>query len=183
MNYDQLIYDVAIRNGYSPFISKLIAAQARLESANYTSSVFKLNNNMFGMKYVGQPLATRGTLVPSDERSSGDRNTNYYAKYKTPEDSAKDVVERLYRIKIGGVTQSQLQNAQTSLEFAKLLKQRQYFGGTAETYASGLKSRLLVVQVKEIADEIRDMAIKNKDILEVAAIMIIITSAYLLLNR
>jgi uncharacterized FlgJ-related protein len=183
MNLDQTIYDVAIRNGFSPATSKLIVAQARFESGNYKSNVFKQNNNLFGMKFVAQPLATRGTLAPSNERSSVDRNTNYYAKYKNPEDSVKDVVERLYSKTIGGVTQLQLQNAQTSLDFAKLLKLRGYYGGTPEEYSNGLKSRLRVIQVNEIADDIRNMVVKNRDIIEVAVLMVIITSAYLILNK
>jgi uncharacterized FlgJ-related protein len=101
MNYDQTIYDIAVKNGFTPQAAKLIIGQARVESANYTSQVFKNNNNMFGMKYVGQKLAQRGTLAPSSERTSGDVNTNYYAKYASPQDSARDVIERLYTKTMG----------------------------------------------------------------------------------
>jgi flagellum-specific peptidoglycan hydrolase FlgJ len=183
MSLDQTIYDVAIRNGFSPATSKLIVAQARLESANYSSNVFKQNNNLFGMKYVGQPLATKGTPAPQSERSSTDKITNYYAKYNTPEDSVRDVVERLYSKTIGGVTQMQLQNAMTPEDFAEYLKKRGYFGVSASQYAKGLKSRLLSVRINEIVSDIKNTAMNNKDIIEVAIVMVILASAYLLLNR
>jgi flagellum-specific peptidoglycan hydrolase FlgJ len=55
-NIDQDIYNMAIAEGFSPISAKLIVAQARLESGDYSSNVFVNNNNMFGMKYVGQTL-------------------------------------------------------------------------------------------------------------------------------
>jgi uncharacterized FlgJ-related protein len=73
MDIDQSIYNTAIEEGFSPTSAKLIVAQARLESSHYSSTVFKANNNMFGMKYVGQPLATKGTLAPSKELSKSCR--------------------------------------------------------------------------------------------------------------
>jgi len=64
MNYDQLIYDAALKGGFNPTSAKLVVAQAKHETCNYTSNVFKKNNNLFGMKFVGQPLAKRGTPAP-----------------------------------------------------------------------------------------------------------------------
>ncbi len=142
MNYDQTIYDIAVKNGFTPQAAKLIIGQARVESANYTSQVFKNNNNMFGMKYVGQKLAQRGTLAPSNERTAGDVNTNYYAKYASPQDSAKDVIERLYTKTMGGVTPAQLKAADSAETFSNLLKARGYFGGTATNYANAIKGSL-----------------------------------------
>lgn len=183
MNLDQTIYDIAISNGFSPLTSRLIVAQARLESANYTSNVFKQNNNLFGMKYVSQPLATKGTPAPQSERAAKDTVTNYYAKYKTPEDSVKDLVVRLYSKTINGVTQTQLQNAMTAENFAELLKRRSYFGIAATDYAKGLNSKLIQIKTNEIVGDIKDMAKENKDTLEVVAFLVILASAYLLLNR
>jgi uncharacterized FlgJ-related protein len=61
MTNDQLIYETAIRAGFTPTAAKLVVAQARFESADYTSSVFKNNNNTSGMKFIGQPLANERT--------------------------------------------------------------------------------------------------------------------------
>ena len=66
---DQQIYLMALANGYTDLSARLIVAQARLESADYTSNVYKNNLNAYGMKFVGQALATRGTLAPKSERT------------------------------------------------------------------------------------------------------------------
>lgn len=183
-NYDQEIYNTAISEGFNPTVAKLIVAQARFESANYGSNVFKCNNNMYGMKYIGQPLAQKGTLAPASEVSvtclpSGSgcdrtgtgscKNGDFYAKYKTPADSAKDVITRLYKITKNGVGFNELNSATDPTSFATLLKKRSYYGfgqyGSAlaeqeiKNYAGGLKSRLLLVNVLEFIKE-NEKAIK-----------------------
>lgn len=165
MTNDQLIYDTAIKAGFSPTAAKLVVAQARFESADYTSNVFKANNNTSGMKFIGQPLATRGTLAPINERSGPCRtggtcqNSDHYAKFASIADSAADKINRLYSKTIGGVTPEQLKNAKDADEFAALLKRRSYYGfgksgtelGNKEQsqYAGGLRAKLLRFEVVE----------------------------------
>lgn len=152
-DYDQIIYDVAIQNGFTPTAAKLVVAQARFESADYTSNVFKNNLNTSGMKYIGQALATRGTLAPLSERSTTCKNggvcvnSDYYAKFQSVADSAKDKIERNYNKTLGGVTPQQLKNAQSADEFAALLKKRNYYGAPQSQYATGLKAKLLKVNI------------------------------------
>lgn len=181
--YDQLIYNTAIKQGFSPTAAKFVVAQARFESADYTSNVFKANNNTSGMKYIGQPLATRGTLAPIDERSATCkaggvcRDSDHYAKFRNVQDSANDKIVRLYSITKGGVTPNQLKNAKTAEEFASLLKKRSYYGrggfGTEQgnkeqvQYANGLKAKLLRIQVVEFVN-------KNKNALLLGAGLIIL---------
>jgi hypothetical protein len=164
-NYDQIIYDTAIKQGFTPTSAKFIVGQARFESANYTSAVFKANNNTSGMKYVGQPLATRGTLAPANERSATCRsggacaNSDHYAKFASVQDSATDKIVRLYSKTMGGVTPDQLKNAKTPEEFARLLKKRSYYGPSAygtpgaekeiSQYAGGIKLLMLRAQLVE----------------------------------
>jgi len=168
-NNDQVIYNVAIQNGYNPTVAKLIVAQARLESSDYNSNVFKNNNNTSGMKFIEQPLASRGTIVPYNERSAtckaggGCSNRDYYAKFNSVEDSAKDKIERLYQITRNGVTPDQLKNAKDSEEFALLLKKRNYYGfgqwndpvGQKEiqSYAGGLRAKLSKIDVVAFVKE------------------------------
>jgi hypothetical protein len=168
MSLDQEIYNTAIAEGFSPTSAKIIVAQARLESANYGSPVFKNNNNMYGMKFVGQSLATRGTLAPPNERSESCRNggacknSDYYSKYQTPSDSAKDVIQRLYKKTRNGIGFNELKNVKDANEFATKLKTRNYFGfhdintpeGKAEAnkYALGLNARLVLVSISEVID-------------------------------
>lgn len=159
-NYDQQIYNAAIEEGFTPISAKLIVAQARIESGDYGSNVFKNNYNMFGMKYVGQPLAQRGTLAPLNERScNGNCDGNYYAKYNSPADSATDLVGRLYKKTRNGVGFNELNNAIDANDFANKLKKRNYYGfgayGTPQadkeisSYAAGLKSRLRKIKILE----------------------------------
>lgn len=158
MNYDQLIYDAAIKGGFTPTSAKLVVAQARHETGNYTSNVFKKNNNLFGMKFVGQPLATRGTPAPKSEWGCGGTcNSDFYSKYASVSDSVQDLINRNLKITRKGVTFQQLVNAKDSTEYANLLKQRGYYGATVALYDRGLKSALtklnIVEQVKQFYAE------------------------------
>ena len=149
-NYDQQIYNAAIEEGFTTISAKLIVAQARIESGDYGSNVFKNNNNLFGMKYVGQPIAQRGTLAPLNERScNGNCDGDYYAKYNSPADSTKDLVGRLYKKTRKGIGFDEIKNATDSIDFANKLKQRDYFGATASSYAAGLNSKLRKIKVLE----------------------------------
>jgi flagellum-specific peptidoglycan hydrolase FlgJ len=153
---DQQIYLMALANGYTDLSARLIVAQARLESADYTSNVYKNNLNAYGMKFVGQALATRGTLAPKSERTKDCieknicTNINFYAKYQNASDSAKDVIVRLYGKTLKGITPAQLKNAKSPIEFATLLKQRAYFGVTATQYANGLSSKLKKIKIQPV---------------------------------
>lgn len=163
--YDQIIYNVARRNGYDDTVAKLIVAQARLESSDYTSNVFKNNLNTSGMKYIGQPLATRGTLAPKNERSkecqAGGvcKDSDHYAKFQSVEDSAKDKIERLFNITRNGITVEDIKNAKTPEEFALVQKKRNYYGFGAwdspqgqkeiKGYAGGLLAKLRRIEIIE----------------------------------
>ena len=169
---DQIIYDIAIKQGFTPTAAKLVVAQARYESADYSSRVFLANNNTSGMKFVGQPLATRGTPAPSNEqRCGGGCDSDYYAKFKSVEDSAKDKIVRNYSITRKGVTPDQLKNAKTPEEFASLLKTRGYYGGAESSYAAGLKAKLLRFEVVEFVRE-------NKNILLIGVGLLAIGGAF-----
>ena len=140
MTLDQQIYDTAIKNGFNPIAAKLIVAQARFESADYTSNVFKQNNNTSGIKFVGQPNAVQGTLSPEG---------NYYAKFNTIQDAINDKIARIYNLTMKGVTPQQLKDSTDAIDFANKLKQRGYFDSSASEYASGLKAKLLRINVLE----------------------------------
>ena len=150
---DQQIYNVATAAGFIDSAAKYIVAQARYESADYSSNVFRNNNNMYGMKYVSQQLATRGTLAPLSERSLSCRtknickNSDHYAKYINPADSAQDVINRLYQKTMRGVRPAQLKTATSPEIFADLLKKRGYYGATVEQYARGLRAKLKKVNI------------------------------------
>lgn len=166
MNIDQQIYNTAIQQGFNPVAAKLIAAQARFESADYTSNVFKNNNNTSGIKFIGQPNAVQGTLSPEG---------NYYAKFNTIQDSINDKIVRLYNKTMGGVTPDQLKSSNSADDFATKLKKRNYFGNysyataqgqkEAANYAAGLKSKLLRIKIVEFIQ-------KNKTSLAIGLILL-----------
>lgn len=176
MNYDQMIYEAAIEEGFSPTAAKLIVAQARGESGDYTSNVFQKNFNLFGMKFVGQPLATRGTLAPASERKCGGNcDSDYYAAYPSPKESAKDLVGRLYKITRNGIGFNELKNVSDTTEFANKLKQRGYFGVSADQYRRLLDYKLLKVNVYEVIK-------KNKGTISIGFILLGV-GIYLYLNK
>jgi hypothetical protein len=185
--YDQIIYNTAIKEGFTPTAAKLVVAQARFESADYTSNVFQKNLNTSGMKYIGQPLATRGTPAPKNEqRCGGGCNSDYYAKFKSVQDSASDKVGRLYNKTMGGVTPEQLKNVKDADEFAELLKRRSYYGfgkfGTEvgnkeqKSYAVNMKSKLIKINVVEFVS-------KNKNTLLIGLGLLAIAGSFYLYKK
>jgi hypothetical protein len=189
-NYDQIIYDTAIQNGFTPTAAKFVVGQARFESANYTSRVFKANLNTSGMKYIGQPLATRGTLAPMSERSTTCRNggvcvnSDHYAKFNSIQDSANDKIVRLYSKTMGGVTPQQLKNAKTPEEFARLLKKRRYYGPAAygtEAAEKEISNYARGVELLMKRAEIIEFVTKKKNSIIIG--IIIVVGAIFLLNK
>ena len=172
MSVDQLIYNTAIKQGFNSTAAKLIAAQARFESADYTSNVFRKNNNTSGIKFIGQPNAVRGSLAPANERTcNGGCNGDYYAKFNTVQDAINDKIVRLYNIKMRGVTPQQLKDSTNANQFSNLLKQRGYYGSSAADYAAGLKAKLLKINVLEFVR-------KNKSNLLIGVTLLLIGSYY-----
>ena len=193
-NYDQLIYDIARQEGFTDVVAKMIAAQARLESTNYTSTVLQCNNNMFGMKYVRQPLSMgRGTIAPSSELSggctridnggcdkkgtSGCKDGDFYAKYDNPEKSIRDTIQRLYKTTRKGIGFNEINSSTDTTSYANNLKKRDYYGShdfstaagqqEAKDYAKNLKYLLSKVSVTAW---IKDVYATNKKTINYALI-------------
>ena len=136
--YDNLIIQTALKNGMPLNLAKLLVAQAKYETANYTSNTFKQNNNLFGYKYVGQKLATKGTAAP---KSEGD----FYAKYKTIEDSVRELTAYIKRRVAEGVFPTDLTTVTSPAQYAALLGKKGYFGVSVTQYAKGLARYLKTV--------------------------------------
>jgi hypothetical protein len=195
-SYDQIVYNIAREEGFTDIVAKLMAAQARLETSlsgvDYNTNNFNCNKNMFGMKYVGQALATKGTLAPTSEIASGctavgsgcertgvgscDQN-DFYARYSTPEDSARDAIQRLFKTTVRGITPAEINQATDTTSYATVLKKRDYYGfhhygepGADEeinNYAAGLRARLSRVSV---TDWVADVYSNNKTTVNLAVI-------------
>ena len=111
-------------------LSPYIFAQARLESANFTSNIYRKNNNAFGMTH------------PTKRPSLGDTSKVYESNgtipmqaYRNDTQSFRDFILYLkyfnYPTTVSGAD-----------EYVKILKSKGYFTAPESDYLKGLKSRL-----------------------------------------
>lgn len=109
-----------------------VIAQAKHESANFTSKVYKANNNPFGMKVPSKRnfLGTQGTPAPASEGKG-----MFYARYENDTIAFKDFLKYLRAVRFPiGLT--------TVEEYAKALKAEGYYGDTVANYTKALKKWL-----------------------------------------
>lgn len=109
---------------YAPYLDWIVA-QSQHETANWKSSLFEENNNLFGMK------------VPTKREYFGDGGTKapdggLYAKYNKWSDSAKDYLSWLRYVNFPT-------DLPTMRDFVHELKKKSYFGDTEENYYNGVK--------------------------------------------
>jgi hypothetical protein len=161
MNYDQIIYDTAIANGYNSKACEIIVAHARVITDDYKSGELISNNNFFGLRYVRQPLASKGSKIKSNA-SLQDSDNHYYAKYSNPEDSVRDLVWRLYSRDINGIPQFMLQEVRSVDEYAELLKKRDFYDGNEYRYANAIRNKLFSVKIIDIVNEFKSTAERHK---------------------
>jgi hypothetical protein len=151
INYDQEIYNGAIKGGATNELAKLITAQARHETGNYSNNQTLSNNNVFGFKYsTNSSYANKGNISPEG---------NAYAKYSSIQNAILDYVDRwMGKDSIDGGTRLEEFNAVTDAEtFARKLKRYGYYntpiGKTDEqvikNYINGIKTALLRIKVIE----------------------------------
>lgn len=102
-----------------------VLAQAKHESADFTSNVYKANHNPWGMKVarVRPFLGSQGTKAPDG---------GYYALYTSDAQAEKDLLE-WFRFTRFPASVSSVE------EFAAQLKARSYYGDSLDNYIKGLK--------------------------------------------
>jgi len=130
MTFDKLIFDTLRANGMPVELANLMTAQAGHETGGYTSNLFKSCSNAFGYKYAGQAIATKGIQSPEGD---------YYAKYATVADSAKELAAWIKRRVNEGKFPANLASIKTAEQYAALLKNAGYFGAPLSEYTAGLK--------------------------------------------
>lgn len=136
--YDSIIYNKAVAMGMNPQLAKIIVAQARFETGDYLSPVFKNLNNAFGYKFVGQTKWPVGAGAAANDGG-------VYAKYANVADSTGELVDYLKRKeKSGGLVIEQLN---TPEQYAAALKRLGYYGITAGQYSKGLTANLRDVKI------------------------------------
>lgn len=102
-----------------------ILAQAKHETGNFKSGVYKANNNLFGMKhpYKRPSVGERGTLAPDG---------GHYQKYSGDSESVNDLLLWMEYTKFPTTVKD-------AEQYALELKGRSYYGDTIENYTKGLK--------------------------------------------
>ncbi len=120
------IYLLLKSNGFNDVLSKFATAQAAHETAvmgiPFMSSVYKNNNNAFGMKYAGQIYA------------QGEKNG--YANYINVNNSVKDFVNWYSRHR-GSIFSLPLYIGSVE-SFVRFLKNNNYFEAPESEYLSGV---------------------------------------------
>lgn len=136
-SYDNIVYDTARDEGASDIFAKIILSQLKHESSNFTSRVFKLNNNPMGMKFPSKRkspyISGKGTKPPGNEGATP------YAKYNSLSDAVRDL---FHWLSYNGIDTS---NIQTVEDYSERLRQRGYMGNTQEAkriYIAGLSRYL-----------------------------------------
>lgn len=129
--YEITIFHTALNAGIPEDLAHLILAQAKHETANFTSKVFKLNKNAFGYKYIkgaAQQLPQPGRISPEG---------NQYAHYHDLEHSTKEIIGWIYR-RLEEKKFPDLETIKTPYQYATLLKETNYYTDTITNYTRGL---------------------------------------------
>jgi uncharacterized FlgJ-related protein len=129
-NNQNTVYNVARNEGASDTFARIVLAQMLHESANFTSNVFKSNNNPLGMKVPSvrkSPyIIGAGTNAPANEGKTP------YAKYASLGDATHDLFHWLRFNKVD------FQKITTPELYAAVLKQKGYYGDTQQNYSNAI---------------------------------------------
>lgn len=134
MDYGQIIYNTAKGAGINDTLANIIVADARHETADFTSSIFKEGNNAFGYMYVS------GSKYQLPQAGRVADNGFPAAKYASVEDSTKELIAWLQRREKEGKLKIAALN--TPEAYASALKNAGYYGDKESTYLAGIKKWL-----------------------------------------
>lgn len=119
--------------GLPPVLAGLLLAQAKHESGNFSSNLFRKYNNAFGYNYVSGARWQTGAGTKAD-------NGMPIAVYASVGDSAREIVDWIYRRVKEGKFPANLDLIRTPDEYAHLLKNAGYYQDNISNYTEGLKN-------------------------------------------
>lgn len=125
MSNEDIVFNAAIINGMPPYLAALIVAQAKHESANFTSNIFLNCNNAFGF---GTPSWNFNPCAYS----------SFFNKYNSLADSTNDLCEWIKRKQDDGLFPTNLSSINSIYKYASLLKNAGYYTDSLENYTNGL---------------------------------------------
>lgn len=132
---DSTILSTAISEGVPKEKAPLIVAQARHETGNYTSRLFRTSNNLFGMKVPRRRPAPH-IAGPSPVNAPKSEGETPYAQYRSVQDSVKDLI--MWH-KYNRIDWSRINSPE---QYAQFLKSKGFYGDTIVNYLKGLRSGL-----------------------------------------
>lgn len=122
---DTRIYLAARAAGFPKKAAELVVCQARHETGNYLSHVFKNNNNAFGMRPAQARETTRLAEPPDGKTENG------YAYYASIEDSVKDLALWFSARRVS-------KDIRSVEDYATALKAKGYYEAGLSEYMSGM---------------------------------------------
>jgi hypothetical protein len=117
--------------GLPETLARLIVAQARHETGDYTSNAYKYNN-AFGYSYV-QGAVWQSGPAPVFEKG------RQLAAYSSLENSTSEIVDWIYRRVMEGEFPVNLDSITTPEQYAQYLKNGGYYEAAVDSYANGIK--------------------------------------------
>jgi hypothetical protein len=162
VNFDTVIYNAMLEDGVlTPAQIAFAIDQCRLETDNYTSNVFKADNNLNGYKYVNSQFQDGPGLVSPE----GDN----YGHYSCVENSAHELSYWWQRrAQKNGFDLSTLVDIPS---YANALKQFGWYGSDALAYAQRMQAVALLVNV-ENATGLNTQGISNTALLIGVGVML-----------
>lgn len=114
---------------FSPSLVKLLAncalAQAKHESANFTSNVFVTDNNPIGYKYYEGSLWQSGRGIKAPDGG-------YYAKFGSVQAAAYELADWINR------RSGSFSGVQGTYDYALAMRNSSYYGASLSEYVAGL---------------------------------------------
>jgi hypothetical protein len=114
------VYTLCVNQGFGAEMSKILSCQAAHETGNFTSFLFFMNNNLFGMKQ------------PQNRKTTSESEKNGYANYKDIEDAVVDIK---YYFEYVGLSKNYFDVG----SYVAALKRKGYYEDTEENYQKGIE--------------------------------------------
>lgn len=133
--YNQCLAGTPNNPGLPDALAKLVVGQSYNETNGWTSNFFINNNNCFGYE------CDSGSVYQDGCSSGNADNAVPVGNYASIEDSAKEVIDWIYRRKAEGKFPD-LSTVTDATTYSNLLKSDGYFTSSASSYASRINDFL-----------------------------------------
>lgn len=167
---EQIIYQAAREQGVPDTVAKLMIAQSKQETGEFTSAVFKDDHNGFGMKV---PSVRKDPYIkgPSSHTQLKE-GTVPYAAYENLSDSTKSLINWMQYNKI------KWEDIDTPEKYATVLKNKGYYGDALATY---------MYRVSMFYDKIKNVVYKYRTHIDWAlatgGVFVLAYGIYMFINR